>query len=80
MRLDAPYILGPVFARVPVPSPKMPQSIQSPCTRVCSIDQVTGRCAGCGRTLDEIARWAQMTDDQRQRIMASLSDRLAARR
>jgi predicted Fe-S protein YdhL (DUF1289 family) len=57
----------------------MPQPIQSPCTGVCTIDQVTGLCTGCGRTIDEIARWAQMPDDERQRIMASLPDRHAGR-
>lgn len=75
MRSDASYILNSVFARVPVPSPNMPQPIQSPCTRVCSLDDTTGLCAGCGRTIDEITRWSQMTDDERQRIMASLPDR-----
>ncbi|HXE87565.1 MAG TPA: DUF1289 domain-containing protein [Hyphomicrobiaceae bacterium] len=53
----------------------MPQPIQSPCNRVCTIDEATGLCAGCGRTLDEIARWSQLTDEERQRILASLPDR-----
>jgi len=80
MRTDAPYILRSMPARVPVPSLNMPQPVQSPCTRVCIIDQITGLCAGCGRTLDEIARWSQMTDDERLRIMARLPDRRAAER
>ncbi len=75
MRTDAPYIMNSIFAHVPVPSPNMPQSIQSPCTRVCTVDSGTGLCIGCGRTLDEIARWSQMTDDERRRIMSSLSHR-----
>jgi uncharacterized protein len=57
----------------------MPQLIQSPCTRVCIIDQVTGLCVGCRRTIDEIARWMQMTEDERQHIMASLPDRRPGR-
>lgn len=75
MRADAPYILSLALARVPVPSPNMPQPIQSPCTRVCTIDEATGLCSGCGRTIDEIARWSQMTDKERGRILASLPDR-----
>jgi len=75
MRPDAPYIMRLTLARVPVPSPNMPQPIQSPCNRVCTIDEATGLCAGCGRTLDEIARWSQMSDNERQRILASLPDR-----
>jgi predicted Fe-S protein YdhL (DUF1289 family) len=49
--------------------------MQSPCVRVCSIDPDTGLCAGCGRSIREIAGWAEMTDDERRRIMVSLSDR-----
>jgi predicted Fe-S protein YdhL (DUF1289 family) len=49
--------------------------MQSPCSLVCAIDPETGLCAGCGRTLDEIARWSVMTEDERQRIMSELSDR-----
>jgi predicted Fe-S protein YdhL (DUF1289 family) len=83
MRTVAPYIMKSVFARVPVPSPNMPPPIQSPiqspilspCTRVCTIDPGTGRCAGCGRTIEEIARWSRMTDDERRCIMSSLPDR-----
>jgi len=50
--------------------------MQSPCIRACAIDPRTGLCAGCGRSLDEIARWAEMTDVERERILAALSDRL----
>jgi uncharacterized protein len=75
MRTDAAYILSLMSVRVLVPSPNMPQPLVSPCTRVCIIDQATGLCAGCGRTIEEIARWSQMTDDERQRIMSSLHDR-----
>lgn len=75
MRTDAPYILSLTSVRVPVPPSTMPQPMLSPCTRVCTIDQATGLCAGCGRTMEEVARWSQMTDDERQRIMSSLDDR-----
>jgi predicted Fe-S protein YdhL (DUF1289 family) len=47
--------------------------MQSPCVRVCAIDARTGLCAGCGRTLSEIARWAEMTDAERERIIRALS-------
>ncbi len=31
-------------------------TVETPCIRVCEMDPVHGICAGCGRTLDEIAR------------------------
>jgi predicted Fe-S protein YdhL (DUF1289 family) len=52
-------------------------AMQSPCTKICTLDARRERCIGCGRTLDEIARWASMSDDERERIMAELPARLA---
>ena len=48
--------------------------MKSPCVNVCVLDAARGVCRGCGRTLDEIARWGSMSDAQRDDIM----DRLAA--
>jgi uncharacterized protein len=53
--------------------------IATPCSKVCVIDPASGLCAGCGRTLDEIARWTALTDGERARIMAALPDRMAHR-
>lgn len=54
------------------------QAIESPCTRVCRIDRQRGLCEGCLRSLDEIARWTRMADDERQRVMADLAARKSA--
>ena len=54
--------------------------IASPCTKICAIDPHSGLCHGCGRTLDEIARWMSLTETEHQRIMAELSDRMSAAR
>jgi predicted Fe-S protein YdhL (DUF1289 family) len=51
-------------------------SIQTPCTKICTIDPACGLCTGCGRTLDEIARWSTLTDDERTRVMAELPRRM----
>jgi predicted Fe-S protein YdhL (DUF1289 family) len=40
------------------------------------IDSESGLCVGCGRTIDEIAGWAQMSDGERRAIMAALPARL----
>jgi predicted Fe-S protein YdhL (DUF1289 family) len=53
--------------------------IESPCVKVCTLDSRDGICLGCGRTLDEIARWIRMNGDERARIMAELPARLEAR-
>jgi predicted Fe-S protein YdhL (DUF1289 family) len=41
------------------------------------MDPETGFCAGCGRTLQEIAGWAACSGEERRRIMALLPARLA---
>jgi predicted Fe-S protein YdhL (DUF1289 family) len=38
----------------------------------------SGRCIGCGRTLDEIVRWAEMSDAERERVLAELPLRNSA--
>ena len=50
--------------------------VSSPCTRVCIVHPVTGLCEGCGRTLEEIARWGVMSEAERRAIMADLDQRM----
>ncbi len=52
--------------------------VASPCISVCVIDPGTGLCAGCLRTLDEIAAWSAIDDDARRAIVAKLPSRRAA--
>jgi predicted Fe-S protein YdhL (DUF1289 family) len=52
--------------------------IESPCIKVCTLDARSGRCLGCGRTVDEIARWTAMSEADRKRVMGELPRRLAA--
>lgn len=47
----------------------------SPCVEVCSIDETTGYCYGCGRTLSEIADWPRMTPEEKRRVLAELDER-----
>ena len=55
------------------------RAVLSPCIGVCSLDD-DGLCEGCHRTTAEIARWGQMGDDERLRIMETvLPAREAAR-
>jgi predicted Fe-S protein YdhL (DUF1289 family) len=53
-------------------------AIASPCTKVCTLDPRSQLCRGCGRTLDEIARWTALGESERARIMAQLPARLEA--
>lgn len=53
--------------------------MQTPCVNICVLDPRSGLCAGCGRTVAEIAAWSGMSDAERSRIMAELPARRAAR-
>jgi predicted Fe-S protein YdhL (DUF1289 family) len=51
--------------------------IASPCNKVCVMNEATGLCRGCYRTLDEIARWGEMSDGEREAVLERLSARRA---
>ncbi|HEX6794624.1 MAG TPA: DUF1289 domain-containing protein [Casimicrobiaceae bacterium] len=55
---------------VPLPSP-----VPSPCISVCRIDEASGRCIGCLRTLDEIAAWSTLDDAQKRAVWAAIAKR-----
>ncbi len=46
----------------------------SPCISVCALDDVD-RCVGCGRTLEQIARWGLMSAQQQWAIIDELASR-----
>ena len=46
----------------------------SPCIKVCVIEN--DLCKGCYRTLDEIAQWRHLNEEEKERII-SLCDRRA---
>jgi predicted Fe-S protein YdhL (DUF1289 family) len=53
-------------------------SAASPCISVCTLD-ATGRiCVGCYRTIDEIAVWGTLDDDEKRAVNAALPARRLA--
>jgi len=49
--------------------------VPSPCNKVCTMDAAGEYCIGCQRTLDEIARWGAMTNEERRAVLAQLEAR-----
>ena len=49
--------------------------IASPCNKVCVINEATGLCRGCYRTLEEISSWLEMTPEQKIATLEALPDR-----
>jgi predicted Fe-S protein YdhL (DUF1289 family) len=52
-------------------------AVPSPCVDVCTMDPVTGLCTGCLRTIDEIAAWGVLNDDQKREVWDLIFERRA---
>jgi hypothetical protein len=50
--------------------------LETPCVNICLLDADLGLCVGCGRTIEEISRWATMSDRERRAIMEALPARI----
>ncbi|MEI7574589.1 MAG: DUF1289 domain-containing protein [Methylotenera sp.] len=51
--------------------------IQSPCIGVCTVDDSTGMCLGCYRTVDEIKGWWDMNPKNQKNLLIALEKRQA---
>lgn len=65
---------------IPIPSIAAPQSppgsdVPSPCINVCRMNDATGLCDGCYRTLDEIACWSGYSREEKLAVRARLEAR-----
>jgi hypothetical protein len=47
----------------------------SPCIKVCQMDPARGVCIGCCRSLDEIARWSTMSEQEQLQVTQQLPER-----
>jgi uncharacterized protein len=54
------------------------QEIASPCVGVCSMDETTGFCQGCFRTLEEIRQWWDMDNATKTEVIKTAAAREAA--
>ena len=52
------------------------EDIVSPCIGVCAINDSNGFCQGCYRSVEEIREWWNMTDEERDKVMGALDQRL----
>lgn len=52
--------------------------VASPCISLCRIDDDTGWCEGCFRTLEEIAAWGNMDDSGKVRVLDTIEARRAS--
>ncbi len=53
------------------------EEVQSPCISVCNMNEATGLCLGCYRTLEEIEKWWELDKAQKQELMQKVGLREA---
>ncbi len=51
------------------------RSIPSPCISVCQLDDATGLCMGCHRSIDEIRDWPILSVEEKQAVLAAIETR-----
>lgn len=54
------------------------QTVPSPCMSVCLMDEASGLCEGCLRTINEIAQWGNADDALKRTIWLNIEARLAS--
>jgi len=54
------------------------EPVPSPCVNICRMDDATGVCTGCLRTLDEIAVWSLLDDAEKRAVWVELERRRVA--
>ncbi|HKX94178.1 MAG TPA: DUF1289 domain-containing protein [Methylibium sp.] len=53
-------------------------SVASPCINVCRMNERSGLCEGCLRTIDEIALWSRLDDETKREVWALIAQRREA--
>lgn len=52
--------------------------VPSPCLSVCRMNEATGMCEGCWRTIDEIGQWSSADDSTKRAIWRRIEQRITA--
>lgn len=52
-----------------------PSAVTSPCIDICVMNEQSGYCQGCFRTVDEIAGWGSFSADRKAAILRELATR-----
>lgn len=54
------------------------KEVASPCIGVCTIDDMTGFCQGCFRTIEEIQGWWDLDNASKAAVVQTASERESA--
>lgn len=54
--------------------------VKSPCISICSIEEATGYCKGCYRTVQEVGEWLYYSDSQKKQVLTQIDLRKNAQK
>ncbi len=54
-------------------------STPSPCISICQMNPQSGLCLGCHRTIDEIADWSVLSEEEKQAVLSAIDARVLNR-
>jgi len=52
--------------------------LPSPCISICQMEETTGLCTGCQRTIEEIIDWSVAPEAKKRQIWLAINERRAA--
>ena len=72
--LPAPELLAARARRVRASA----QNVPSPCISVCRMNEQSGWCEGCYRTVEELRQWGGASEQTRRAVWARIEQRITA--
>ena len=54
--------------------------LPSPCINLCKMDETSGLCQGCWRTIPEIVAWSKASENDKRAIWQQIQRRATAQR
>lgn len=57
------------------PKPELDHSVASPCVMICTLDDESGLCEGCHRSIDEIREWMIMSREEKLSVLEKVEQR-----
>jgi predicted Fe-S protein YdhL (DUF1289 family) len=67
--------MSAMSTELPPGAPELATPVPSPCISLCKMNQDTGFCEGCLRTIDEIVAWSRADDAYKRAVWAELRRR-----
>jgi predicted Fe-S protein YdhL (DUF1289 family) len=73
----AMFFIASTAAEIRAEGRKYAQGLPSPCMSVCRMDEASGWCQGCLRTIDEICAWGKADEVFKRHIWMAIEARVA---